>query len=236
LRRRDDESFVAFVADRGTALLRTASLLCASRADAEDLLQTALEKTYRHWARLNAESDPEPYVRRILVNLTISRARRWRILREVHMPSPPEVAAAASETHAVELRGALIEQLRRLGPRQRAVLVLRYWEDQSEAEIARTLGCSVGTVKSQAARGLARLRELLDAESGDDGPAARNRRPSGGASAGDGRTGGTGGSGATGRASGRRIGGRRADGRLAEARQAEVRQTGGRHRNVPARG
>jgi RNA polymerase sigma-70 factor (sigma-E family) len=213
--------------------------LCASRADAEDLLQTALEKTYRHWARLNAESDPEPYVRRILVNLTISRARRWRILREVHMPSPPEVAAAASETHAVELRGALIEQLRRLGPRQRAVLVLRYWEDQSEAEIARTLGCSVGTVKSQAARGLARLRELLDAESGDDGPAARNRRPSAGASAGAGNDGD--GDGATGRAGGRRIGGRRADGRRTETRQTETRQTevrqiGGRHRNVPARG
>jgi RNA polymerase sigma-70 factor (sigma-E family) len=226
LRRRDDESFVAFVADRGTALLRTASLLCASRADAEDLLQTALEKTYRHWARLNAESDPEPYVRRILVNLTISRARRWRILREVHMPSPPEVAAA-SETHAVELRGALIEQLRRLGPRQRAVLVLRYWEDRSEAEIARALGCSVGTVKSQAARGLARLRELLDTESEDDGPAARNRRPSGGASAGDGPVG-DGGSG--------RAGGRLMEAHQAEVRQTEARQTGGRHRNVPARG
>ena len=207
------------MADRGTALLRTASLLCTSRADAEDLLQTALEKTYRHWARLNAESDPEPYVRRILVNLTISRARRWRVLREVHMPSPPEVPAASSETHAVELRGALIEHLRRLGPRQRAVLVLRYWEDQSEAEIARTLGCSVGTVKSQAARGLARLRELLDAESVDDGPGAKNRRPSGGASAG-----------------GRRIGGRRVGGHRTEVRQVEVRRTGGRHRNVPARG
>jgi RNA polymerase sigma-70 factor (sigma-E family) len=231
LRRRDDESFVAFVADRGTALLRTASLLCASRADAEDLLQTALEKTYRHWGRLSAESDPEPYVRRILVNLTISRARRWRILREVHMPSPPEMATAVSETHAVELRGALIEQLRRLGPRQRAVLVLRYWEDQTEADIARTLGCSVGTVKSQAARGLARLRELLDADSGDDGPPARNRRPSGGASGSDDGDGGD-----TGRTGARRGGRRRAGGRLTEVRQIEMRQTGGRHRNVPARG
>ena len=215
-------------------MLRTANLLCTSRADAEDLLQTALEKTYRQWARLNAESDPEPYVRRILVNLTISRARRWRILREVNMPSPPEVATAASETHVVELRGALIEQLRRLGPRQRAVLVLRYWEDQSEAEIARTLGCSVGTVKSQAARGLARLRELLDTESGDDGPVARNRRTPAGATAGAGRAARD--DGGTGRAAGRRKGGRRAGGQLTEVRQAEVRQTGGRHRNVPARG
>jgi RNA polymerase sigma-70 factor (sigma-E family) len=165
LRRRDDESFVEFVAERGTALLRTACLLCASRADAEDILQTALEKTYRHWPRLSADSDPEPYVRRILVNLTISKARRWRILREVHMPSPPEVPAVP-ETHTVELRGMLIEELRHLGPRQRAVLVLRYWEDQTETETAKILGCSVGTVKSQAARGLARLRERLDGGSG----------------------------------------------------------------------
>jgi RNA polymerase sigma-70 factor (sigma-E family) len=221
------------VADRGTALLRTASLLCASRADAEDLLQTALEKTYRHWARLSTESDPEPYVRRILVNLTISRARRWRILREVHMPSPPEVPTA-SETHAVELRGALIEQLRRLGPRQRAVLVLRYWEDQTESEIARILGCSVGTVKSQAARGLARLRELLDNDSEDDGPAAGNGSRSAGRHAGNRQT------------DNRKTGNRktasrktelgRADGRQAELRQTDVRQAGGRHRDVPARG
>ncbi len=179
MRRRDDESFVEFVAERGTALLRTACLLCASRADAEDMLQTALEKTYRHWARLSTESDPEPYVRRILVNLTISRARRWRILREVNMPSPPE-KPAVSETHTVELRGVLIEELRRLGPRQRAVLVLRYWEDQTETETARILGCSVGTVKSQAARGLARLRERLGREGPDDDPAPPDRRKPGG--------------------------------------------------------
>lgn len=223
MRRRDDESFVAFVADRGTALLRTASLLCASRADAEDLLQTALEKTYRHWARLSAESDPEPYVRRILVNLTISRARRWRILREVHMATPPEVPVAASETHAVELRGALIEHLRRLGPRQRAVLVLRYWEDQTESEIARTLGCSVGTVKSQAARGLARLREFLNTESADDGSGG----PEGtGGPAGSNRTGAAGAAG-----NGRDAGGMAC---RSEARPTGV--TGGRRRNVPARG
>ncbi len=160
LARRDDESFVRFVTERGTALLRTASLLCGARSDAEDILQTALEKAYRHWGRLSADADPEPYVRRILVNLTVSRARRWRVLREVQMPSPPEVPSA-SETANVELRGVLIDELRRLGPRQRAVLVLRYWEDMSEADTAKMLGCSVGTVKSQAARGLARLRERM---------------------------------------------------------------------------
>jgi RNA polymerase sigma-70 factor (sigma-E family) len=161
LARRDDESFVNFVTERGTALLRTASLLCGARSDAEDILQTALEKAYRHWAKISTEgNNPEPYVRRILVNLTVSRARRWRVLREVHMPSPPEMPSA-SETANVELRGVLIDELRRLGPRQRAVLVLRYWEDMSEADTAKMLGCSVGTVKSQAARGLARLRERM---------------------------------------------------------------------------
>jgi len=158
--RRDDESFTEFVAARGTALTRTAALLCGARQDAEDLLQAALEKAYRHWGRLDPESDPEPYVRRILVNLAISRSRRWKVLREIHMASPPEVLAD-SPHHAVELRGTLMDELRRLGSRQRAVLVLRFWEDLSEAETAQALGCSVGTVKSQASRGLARLRERL---------------------------------------------------------------------------
>jgi RNA polymerase sigma-70 factor (sigma-E family) len=159
--RRDEESFAEFVATRGTALLRTATLLCGARQDAEDLLQTALEKAYRHWGRLDADTDPEPYVRRILVNLVISRARRWKVLKEIATARLPE-RSTASPTHAVELRGALIDELRRLGPRQRAVLVLRFWEDLSEAETARVLGCSVGTVKSQASRALAKLRERLD--------------------------------------------------------------------------
>ncbi|GAB3961250.1 SigE family RNA polymerase sigma factor [Actinoallomurus acanthiterrae] len=158
--RRDDESFVEFVAERGSALLRTAQLLCGGRTDAEDLLQTALEKAYRHWGRMKPGSNPEPYVRKILVNLSVSRARRWRILREVQMAAPPETPTA-SEAGTVELRGVLMEELKKLGPRQRAVLVLRYWEDMSEAETAAMLGCSVGTVKSQAARGLARLRERM---------------------------------------------------------------------------
>ncbi|MEW2355263.1 SigE family RNA polymerase sigma factor [Spirillospora sp. NPDC029432] len=159
--RRDEKSFAEFVAARGSALLRTASLLCGAHQDAEDILQSALEKAYRHWGRLDPDSDPEPYVRRILVNLVISRSRRWKVLKEIYMASPPELPGS-SATHAVELRGTLMEELRRLGPRQRAVLVLRFWEDLSEAETARVLGCSVGTVKSQASRGLARLRERLD--------------------------------------------------------------------------
>lgn len=172
VRRRDDESFAAFVAERGTALLRTARLMCAAHADAEDILQTALEKAYRHWGRLHDDMDPEPYVRRILVNVAISRTRRWRVLREIHMPEPPE-RPSAPETATVELRGMLVDELRRLGPKQRAVLVLRYFEDRSEAETAEILGCSVGNVKSQAARGLARIRQRMNTEGVDHGPGER---------------------------------------------------------------
>lgn len=161
LRRRDDGSFAEFVAARGTSLLRTARLLCGNHEDAEDLVQTALEKAYRHWPKVSSDLDPEPYVRRILVNTVISRGRRRRVLREINMADPPE-KPAPPETHVVELRSSLVAGLRELGARQRAVLVLRYWEDLPEAEIAEVLGCSVGTVKSQASRGLAQLRRRMD--------------------------------------------------------------------------
>lgn len=158
---RDDKSFIDFVTNSGTSLFGTARLLCSSRDDAEDLLQTALEKAYRHWPKLTPGRDPEPYVRKILVNTAINRGRRRRILREINMASPPETAAPSSHS-SFELRDELIQGLQHLGPRQRAVLVLRYWEDLPESEIAAILNCSVGTVKSQAARGLAQLRSRMD--------------------------------------------------------------------------
>ncbi|GAA3121173.1 hypothetical protein GCM10010466_10130 [Planomonospora alba] len=157
------EEFAAFVAARGTALLRVAHLTCGSRDEAEDVLQSALEKAYRHWGRLRAGSDPEPYVRRIVVNTAISRARRRAILHVFPAPALPETPAGDDLT-GVELRPLLMDGLRALPPRQRAVLVLRFWEDMTEAQTAETLGCSVGTVKSQAAKGLARLRALIGAE------------------------------------------------------------------------
>jgi RNA polymerase sigma-70 factor (sigma-E family) len=152
-----DASFEEFVRARGSALLRTAVLLSAgSRHDAEDVLQSALERAYRHWRRI--EGNPEPYVRRILVNLAINRSRRFKIIREVSMAAPPETSGH-SEVEGVAVRSDLVMELRTLPPRQRAVLVLRYWEDLSETESAALLGCSVGTVKSQAAKGLAKLRD-----------------------------------------------------------------------------
>ncbi|MFI6320856.1 SigE family RNA polymerase sigma factor [Nonomuraea sp. NPDC050556] len=154
----DEAAFDEFLAARATSLLRTAILVCgASQHDAEDLVQHALEKVYRHWARIRHDN-PEAYARKVVVNAAISRARRRRVVQEITFARPPDTAADGPD---LDLRDTLIEELRRLPARMRAVLVLRYWEDQSEADTARLLGCSAGTVKSQAARGLARIREHI---------------------------------------------------------------------------
>ena len=154
---RDEHEFEDFVVARGSALLRTAVLLCAgSRHDAEDVVQTALEKAYRHWSRV--EGDPEPYVRRILVNVTISRARRWKLLREVHMAQPPEPLVSAADDGVV-LRDLLVRELRRLPPRQRAVLVLRDVLQWKAAEVGAAVGASTAAVNSL----LQRARAQLDA-------------------------------------------------------------------------
>lgn len=157
-----DGSFEAFLAARGAALLRTARLLCRHPEDAEDLCQAALERAYRNWARIR-DDNPEPYVRRILVNLVISRSRRDKLISFVSLRGVAEPAATGTGT-GVELRGELMSLLRALPPRQRAVLVLRYWEDLSEGQAAEVLGCSVGTVKAHASRGLARLRAMVNAD------------------------------------------------------------------------
>ncbi len=155
-----EHDFGAFVAARATSLLRVAYLACGDETEAEDLLQTALERTYRNWDRVRVES-VEPYVRRVIVNAAISRARRRAILRIIPMHSPPETSARATDA---DLRHVLMEALRALPPRQRAVIVLRYWEDLSETQTAEVLGCSVGTVKSQASRATAKLRSALGRE------------------------------------------------------------------------
>ncbi|MFC5827877.1 SigE family RNA polymerase sigma factor [Nonomuraea insulae] len=151
------QDFGAFVATRATTLLRVAYLACGDRAEAEDLLQTALERTYRNWDRVRRDS-PEPYVRRVIVNAAISRARRRAILNIIPMRVPPETAARSTD---VDLRHVLMTALRGLPPRQRAVIVLRYWEDLSETQTAEILGCTVGTVKSQASKAMAKLRTAL---------------------------------------------------------------------------
>ncbi|WP_031160046.1 SigE family RNA polymerase sigma factor [Streptosporangium roseum] len=157
----EDDGFAAFVAARGTSLLRVAYLACGDDRDAEDLLQTALERTYRKWGRVRYDN-PEPYVRRVIVNTAISRARRRAILRILPTHTPPELPVRETD---VDLRHVLMDALRALPPRQRAVVVLRYWEDLGETQTAEILGCSAGTVKSQASKALTKLRSALGAES-----------------------------------------------------------------------
>ncbi|MEV8513244.1 SigE family RNA polymerase sigma factor [Dactylosporangium sp. NPDC051484] len=157
-----EEDFREFVALRSKALLRTAYLLAGDWATAEDLLQIALTKTFLAWKRLGHIEAVEPYARRVLVNTSTSWwRRRWHGERPTEVL--PEGAAADQIEESLE-RDAMWRHVRALPNRQRAVLVLRYYEDQSEADTARLLGVSVGTVKSQTSRALATLRERLSAE------------------------------------------------------------------------
>ncbi len=148
------EEFRAFVEARYAHLLRTAYLLAGSVELAEDVLQSALLATMSRWRRVDK---PEAYLRRVMVNHLVSRWRRRQVV-EVLTAVLPERPVPTEEP---ELRDELWQALLRLPPRMRSVLVLRYWEDLSEADTAEVLGCSVGSVKSQASRGLARLRELI---------------------------------------------------------------------------
>jgi RNA polymerase sigma-70 factor (sigma-E family) len=150
-----EQAFNGFVSARSRHLLQTAYLLTGDRHRAEDLLQTALTRAYLRWDRIESE-DPEGYVRRTLANAHIDWWRRkpWR---EEPTAEPPDLPAPDQVT-AFDVRQAVLEALAGLSRRQRAVVVLRYYEDLSEAEIANVLGCSAGTVKSAASRALAKLR------------------------------------------------------------------------------
>lgn len=154
--------FEEFVLARRGALLRTAYLLVGDLHDAEDLVQVTLAKVVPKWRRI--AHHPEPYVRTVLARESITRwrARRWREAPREVLPEPVAVGGAQSE-HTDE-RLVLQSALATLAPRQRAVIVLRYFDDLTEKQTAAALGIAVGTVKSQARDGLARLREVL----GDD--------------------------------------------------------------------
>jgi len=152
----DRSDYPLFVAARWTRLLRTAYLLVQDWPAAEDLTQAALVKAWHAWPRL--DDDPEAYVRKIIVTTHVSWwRRRWR-RSEVTMGEPPERSRVADETDVVDDRDALWRALGRLPAGQRAVVVLRFFEDLSQAQVAGILGCSPGTVKSQTSRALAELR------------------------------------------------------------------------------
>ncbi|MFC6045966.1 SigE family RNA polymerase sigma factor [Nocardioides hankookensis] len=149
--------FDEFVAARSSRLLRTAYLLTRDHALAEDLLQTALTKAWFAWSRI--ESDPEPYVRKIIVNTFSSWWRRkWNGEHAFAEPPEPTQQNSGGEHDDADQRQDLWTAMGRLPRRQRAVVVLRYVEDLTEAETARILGVSVGTVKSQTSKALAKLR------------------------------------------------------------------------------
>ncbi len=152
----DRPGFNEFVTTRSHRLLRTARMLTRDWAAAEDLLQDAMAKAWFAWSRI--DGDPEPYVRRIIATSFISQSRRlWR--RE--MPTADvndQITDGSDDIRTSDDRDALWQALGRLPARQRAVVVLRYYEDMPEADVAKALGCSVGTVKSQAARALSKLR------------------------------------------------------------------------------
>ncbi|MGL5809620.1 MAG: SigE family RNA polymerase sigma factor [Nocardioides sp.] len=161
-----DEQFAQFVAARWPALYRTAYMLTGERAEAEDLVQSALVKTFAARGRIRRIEAVEGYVRRTMVTTHTSRWRRVRG-REIVTEHPPEGvhAAASAELDGVLARTTLWPHLTRLPAGQRTVIVLRYYEDLTEAQAAHLMGCSVGTVKSQTSRALAALRAAL-AESG----------------------------------------------------------------------
>ena len=156
-----DLDFAEFVGARWASLYRLAYLLAASPTGAEDLLQTTLEKAYVNWPRISAMEFPEAYVRRMLANtLVSSRRRAW--IGEQPWDELPETAGEFAEVPVLD-RSLIWPLVCALPDRQRAVIVLRYYEDLSEAQIADALGCAAGTVKSHSSAAIVALRRALAA-------------------------------------------------------------------------
>ena len=157
---RAEAEFTEFMHGRWSRLVRLGYGLTGDLGLAEDLAQTALAKAFASWPRVRRAGDPDAYVRRIMVNANSGRFRRRRVPEHL-TDTPPDVVPAhgtADATSRQDDRSALMAALMDLPRGQRAVVVLRYWMDMTETEVAATLGCSVGNVKSQASRALAKLR------------------------------------------------------------------------------
>ncbi len=151
-----DAEFRDFMAARWPSLVRLSYGLTGDQALAEDLAQTALIKAYASWPRVRRADNPDAYVRRIVINTNRSRLRPRRFSEHL-TPALPD-HSTPDQTGQQDEHSALIAALMTLPDRQRAVVVMRYWLDLTEAQVAATLGCSAGTVKSQASRALAKLR------------------------------------------------------------------------------
>jgi RNA polymerase sigma-70 factor (sigma-E family) len=152
-----DAEFSQFMHGRWTELVRLGYGLTGNLQTAEDLAQTAFVRAYASWPRVRRADNPDAYLRRIVVNANRSRFRKLRVSEQL-TGSLPEPAGAAGPAGQRDDRAVLMQALRRLSEGQRAAVVLRYWLDLSESQTAQVLGCSVGNVKSQTARGLAKLR------------------------------------------------------------------------------
>lgn len=154
-----DAEFTEFMLGAWPRLVRLGYALTGDRGAAEDLAQTALARAYAAWPRVMRAGDPDAYVRKIVVNASRDRFRKRRV-DELLTGSPPDGPAAgpAGRADGFDDRAALLTALLRLPAGQRAAVVLRYWLDLTETEAAALLGCSVGNVKSQASRALAKLR------------------------------------------------------------------------------
>ena len=157
--RRDDAEFTEFVRARSGALLRTAYLVLGDHALAQDLVQEALTKVYVAWPRIQRREGVEAYARAVVVNTAISWRRRKGWHGEQPVDQVPEARGAAVDEPDVRL--AIWRTLQELPARQRATLVLRFYEDLSVKETAQVMGCAEGTVKSQVSQGIERLREAL---------------------------------------------------------------------------
>lgn len=158
-----DEGFQSFLVGRWPRLMRTAFLLTGEQHAAEDLVQTTLEQVYVAWRRVGSTDDPDAYVRRVMINAHARKHRRR--LKEFLAPRSdsdlvPELPDSGDRIAQADDRSALLTALSQLPPRQREAVVLRYWEDLSEGRTAEAMGCSVGTVKSNAAKGIAKLRAI----------------------------------------------------------------------------
>ncbi|MCS0603476.1 SigE family RNA polymerase sigma factor [Streptomyces sp. LP11] len=162
-KRTRDEEFQSFVVGRWPRLMRTAFLLAGEQHAAEDLVQSTLEQVYVHWRKVGSANDPEAYVRRVMINAHARRHRRR--LKEFLAPKDDsgvlrEVPDTDDRIAQADDRGALLKALAQLPARQREAVVLRYWEDLTETQTAQAMGCSVGTVKSNTAKGIAKLRAV----------------------------------------------------------------------------
>jgi RNA polymerase sigma-70 factor (sigma-E family) len=159
-----DARLADYVRGQWPALVRYTTLLCGDASEAEEIVQSTLTRVALRWRFVEDKGNPDGYVRRALIRASIDSGKRRR--REPALERLPDVGIADPMSRVADA-DAVRRALATLPPRQRAVLVLRYLDDASEAKTAELLGCSVGTVKSQTAKGLAKLRDLVEVTAGD---------------------------------------------------------------------